>query len=253
MDSLPLDVLCLVLEQCEVSMWLLRLRRVSRAWRRAVDRVAVKTLPLALGQHGCKETLASLTLPFVDKGESYAAVGCGVFQLSGGYVRLEREGLVGALCEREMPRCSGHGYALSLRFPDLSGTLLDFRDGGEVASTPVSVEAMRSVRGDKGGQSWTMAEDGTVWICHVASESGAAVLKVRRVDPRSGRVCEESCFPDRPSPGVTQCIQVVDGRYLNIAYAERGLGLLIASGHGDRERGPRGSARDSGGVGQAAA
>ncbi len=73
MDWLPVDVLCYVLEQFEMAAWLVRLRSVNRIWRRAVDRVAGRALPLGLLQSGeWVEQISPIALPFEDDGTSHA-------------------------------------------------------------------------------------------------------------------------------------------------------------------------------------
>jgi hypothetical protein len=216
MEALPLDVLCLVLEQLEVSRWMLRLRAVSRVWRRAVDRVAAKTLPLALGQHGGTETLTSLTLPCIDKGESYAAVGCGVFQLSGEYVRLDGVSLthVATLRRPHVLWSWGEGCALALDFQRRGGTLLQFRGKAEVARTAVAREMMETI---VGAAACATAEDGSVRCCCRRQEMGVLSMAVLRLDLQHS-VAREEHVAKEDGMSFLHSTHLVGGRHVNAVY-----------------------------------
>ncbi len=149
MESLPLDVLCYIL-RFEVAPWLVRLRSLSKTWRRAVDRVMGPTLPLALCMRRAMAT--ETPVPPALAGPK-RPVGCGVYLLSLGsqFVRL-RCGTDGNAAEvlRDSNgfSCEGYGYALLRKEQEggTCGTLLCFH-GETMTETPVGREAYSEVQG----------------------------------------------------------------------------------------------------------
>jgi hypothetical protein len=217
MELLPLDVLCLVLEQLEVSRWLLRLRAVSRAWRRAVERVAGKVLPLALCQHG-RHVFTTVALPFPGGEASHAAVGESVLEVSGDFWRLEGASLVRVLAALPMMGLwiCGHGYALLCHDETGEGALLRFRKAELAARVPVRRETMEKLQHCK---TMEMAPDGTVWACFDNDDGGDDRGLVRCIELASGAVREERRL-DEALRSRGRCAHVTNGRYVDAAYQD---------------------------------
>jgi hypothetical protein len=195
METLPLDVLCCVLAQFGTQTSLMRLRFVSRKWRRAVDRVENRCLPMALcttrGGAICAQTIVALPPgPWV-------SVGCGVFACGTApaeesYVRVVAGATVERLAPMSPPWCWGRGWVLEVEVTG-EGQLHCFRGGGRVARTRVACEVMVRMQAL---EACSFAEDGSVWGCSMVDPPEVAT--VRRIDLRSGEMRVIASVPLSP-------------------------------------------------------
>jgi hypothetical protein len=224
MGSLPIDVLCLILEQCEVSLWLLQLRAVSRAWRRAVERVAAKALPLGLclNTQRCSAVMTHVSLPEGDWATSSCVpVGCGVFFMNGSFLRLEGSSMTEIATEPTRHRsiwCAGHGYALSVIEGGACGWLEQFRGGERVACDPVPDDVIAAVRTRELEE---MAPDGSLWSSVLQHGANVVSVTARRTDLRSGAVGEGRRWEKAVGRGQLRGWRVSRGRYVNVLLGER--------------------------------
>ncbi len=164
MDALPLDVLCLVLELCETEAWLVRLRGLSRRFRRAVDRVAARVLPLPLLVEGSRawerRTPVACALALECR---LHELGCGAFLMGSHLLRLRGATLEVAGETGLVLLCGGHGFAL-LRGakPGSDGELVCLLDEAIwLRVVPWSVMATALAL-----QNPRVGADGAVWGCN---------------------------------------------------------------------------------------
>jgi hypothetical protein len=179
MEKLPLDVLCYILEQYEVEAWLLRLRGVSKLFRRVVDRVAGRVLPLGL-MHGGQATAVETPLPGIP-GESlkaWGAVGANVLAWDTLFVRVCNTSFE-TLSSWTRGPCTGNGFHLQSDPP----LLVCFR--GAVTETPVAAAALALVASCDNS---CFAADGSVWCA--AEVEGRSGRVLQHVNLRTGRVVD---------------------------------------------------------------